>query len=192
MSKKKSLPPLELDVLRTFARDGRRGIYSATLHPPMIARLSGCGLSNKQIAEFLGIETSVLTAWANRYQVVRRALETARLERDLKVVDALYQRAIGYEYDADDIRVAGGEVVITPVKKHVSPDTKAQETWLFNRMPDQWRSRTAIELTGKDGGPMEHVNMTPEQAAEALAAMGLTRAASQLDEKEIDDDPDIS
>lgn len=191
MSKKKSLPPLDLSVLRTLAGNSRR-VYSATLHPPIISRLSGCGLSNKQIAEFLGIETRTLIDWSNKYQVVRRALETSRIERDLAVVDALYKTAVGYEHEDDDIRVAGGEVVITPMVKHVQPSVRAQEIWLYNRMPDQWKSRSAIELTGKDGGPMEHVNMTPEQAAEALAAMGLMRPASQLDEKEINDEPDIS
>lgn len=191
MSKKKALPPLDLSVLRTLSRDSRQ-IYSPTLHPAIIARLSGCGLSNKQIAEFLGIDPRRLTEWSNKYQVVRRALETSRIERDLAVVDALYKTAVGYEHEDDDIRVAGGEVVITPMVKHVQPSVRAQEIWLYNRMPDQWKSRSAIELTGKDGGPMEHVNMTPEQAAEALAAMGLMRPASQLDEKEINDEPDIS
>lgn len=190
MSKKKALPPLDLSVLRTLSRDSRQ-IYSPTLHPAIIARLSGCGLSNKQIAEFLGIDPRRLTEWSNKYQVVRRALEASRIERDLAVVDALYKTAVGYEHEDDDIRVAGGEVVITPMVKHVQPNVRAQEIWLYNRMPDQWKSRSAIELTGKDGGPMEHVNMTPEQAAEALAALGLTtRAVSQLDGKAIDDSDD--
>lgn len=189
MTGKKSLPPLDMDVLETLASDKRR-TYSPTRHPVILKRLAGLGLNDKQIAQFLDITQDTLISWRNKYQVVRRALENARLDRDLKVVDALYQRAIGYEHEHDDIRVAGGEVVITPVKKHVQPDVRAQEIWLYNRMPEQWKSRSAIELTGKDGGPVEHVNMTPEQAAEALAALGLHRGSSQLEEKEIDDDAD--
>lgn len=191
MTAKKSLPPLNMEVLDTLATDKRR-TYSPTYHPVILKRLAACGMNDKQIAAFLDITPETLVSWRNKYQVVRRALENARLDRDLKVVDALYQRAIGYEHDHDDIRVAGGEVVITPVKKHVSPDVRAQEIWLYNRMPEQWKSRSAIELTGKDGGPLEHVNMTPEQAAEALAALGLHRGNSQLDEKAIDDNADNS
>ena len=188
MSKKKSLPPLDLSVLRTLAGDSRR-VYSATLHPPIISRLSGCGLSNKQIAEFLGIETQTLTDWGNKYQVVRRALESARLERDLEVVDALYKTAIGYEHPDEDIRVAGGEVVITPVIKHVQPSVKAQEIWLYNRMPEQWKSRSAIELTGKDGGPVQTSQLTFEQAQAILAA---NRPADEFEDVTDDDEPDTS
>lgn len=187
MTGKKSLPPLDMDVLETLASDKRR-TYSPTRHPVILKRLAGLGLNDKQIAQFLDITQDTLISWRNKYQVVRRALENARLDRDLKVVDALYQRAIGYEHDHEDIRVAGGEVIITPVKKHVQPDVRAQEIWLYNRMPEQWKSRSAIELTGKDGGPLEYVNLTPEQEAEELALLGLIEAPSQLEEKEIDDD----
>lgn len=187
MTGKKPLPPLEKDVLSLLVSDARRK-YSPSLHPAAISRLSSCGLNNRQIAEVLDIAVSTLIDWSNKYQVVRRALEIPRLERNLKVVDALYQRAIGYEHDHEDIRVAGGEVIITPVKKHVQPDVRAQEIWLYNRMPEHWKSRSAIELTGKDGGPLEYVNLTPEQEAEELALLGLIEAPSQLEEKEIDDD----
>ncbi len=187
MTKKKSLPPLDKSVLKTLASDDRQ-IYSPYRHPIIIERLVGAGLNDSQIAGFLGIAPETFTGWKNKYQVVRRIVDTARMERDVKVFDALYKRAIGYENPEEDIRVVDKALVITPILKHYPGDVRAQELWLFNRMPQDWKSKTNIELTGKDGGPMEHVNLTPEQAAEALASLGLRRAASQLDGKEISDD----
>lgn len=188
MTGKKSLPPLDMDVLETLASDKRR-TYSPTRHPVILKRLAGLGLNDKQIAQFLDITQDTLISWRNKYQVVRRALENARLDRDLKVVDALYQRAIGYEHEHDDIRVAGGEVVITPVKKHVQPDVRAQEIWLYNRMPEQWKSRSAIELTGKDGGPVQTSHLTFEQAQAILAAHN---PVDEFEDAPDDDEPDAS
>lgn len=188
MTGKKSLPPLDMDVLDTLASDKRR-TYSPTRHPVILKRLAGLGLNDKQIAQFLDITQDTLISWRNKYQVVRRALENARLDRDLKVVDALYQRAIGYEHEHDDIRVAGGEVVITPVKKHVQPDVRAQEIWLYNRMPEQWKSRSAIELTGKDGGPVQASHLTFEQAQAILAAHN---PVDEFEDAPDDDEPDDS
>ncbi len=187
MKKKKSLPPLDKDVLKTLSSDSRSQ-YSPTQHPAILQRLAGAGLSDTQIAGFLGISPETLTSWRNKYQVARRALETARIERDLKVVDALYNCAIGYEHVYEEGRETDDGTVILPRSKHLPPDVRAQEIWLFNRMPDQWKSKTNIELTGRNGGPVEHVNMSPEQAVEVLASMGLRRAASQLESKEVVED----
>lgn len=187
MSKKKSLPPLDKSVLKTLSTNDRQ-IYSPARHPIIIQRLATIGLKDAEIAEFLGVSAETFRGWRNKYQTIRRIMDDVGLKRDACVVDALYKRAQGYEHLEDDIRVVDKELVITPTLKHYPGDVRAQELWLFNRQPKHWRSKTSVELTGKDGGPMQYVNLTPEQEAEELALLGLLEAPSQLDEKIIHDD----
>ena len=53
----------------------------------------------------------------------------------------------------------------------------AQQVWLYNRDPDHWRDRRNIELTGKNGGPMQVQTWTDlmalaEEADKSNAAKG--------------------
>lgn len=44
---------------------------------------------------------------------------------------------------------------IKRVKKYSPPDTTAAIFWLKNRLPQKWRDSHALELGGKDGGPIQ-------------------------------------
>jgi hypothetical protein len=47
-----------------------------------------------------------------------------------------------------DIRVVGGDIVQTPIRKFYPPDTTAAIFWLKNRAPAQWRDKQEIEHSG--------------------------------------------
>lgn len=78
---------------------------------------------------------------------------------DDRVERSLYNRAVGYDYDAVKIITVaqgqnmGSEVVKVPYVEHVPPDVKAAIRWLEARRPKVWR-RT-VGLTGGDGGPIQ-------------------------------------
>jgi hypothetical protein len=64
----------------------------------------------------------------------------------------LYQKAIGYSYDAVKIFLPYGSAtpIYAPYVEHVPPDTTAAIFWLKNRDPDRWRDAWRIEtVTGR-------------------------------------------
>jgi hypothetical protein len=71
------------------------------------------------------------------------ALKRGKFPSDERVERSLYQRAIGYTYDAVKILKPAGttEPVIVPYSQHVPPDVTACIFWLKNRRSDEWRDR---------------------------------------------------
>ena len=59
------------------------------------------------------------------------------------------------------------------VTKQVIPDVLAQKYWLNNRHHKRWRDVKAIELTGKDGGPVQKA--TTEMSEQDAYAMYLEK-----------------
>lgn len=76
---------------------------------------------------------------------------------DDRVERSLYQRAIGYTFDAEKVFCSNGRIARAAVVEHVPPDIGAAKLWLTNRRPDKWRDKVATELTGKDGGAIEFI-----------------------------------
>ena len=67
--------------------------------------------------------------------------ERAMKGSDYTVEDALYRRAVGYNYEEKVFELIEGEVRLTKVyERHMPPDTKAIMHYLFNRKPEVWRA----------------------------------------------------
>jgi hypothetical protein len=80
------------------------------------------------------------------------ALKLGKQNADGRVERSLYQRAIGYSFDAVKIFLPYGSttLVYAPYIEHVPPDTTACIFWLKNRNPAQWRDAWQLEhVTGK-------------------------------------------
>ena len=59
----------------------------------------------------------------------------------MSVEEALLKRATGYDYEEDTWELVEGELRLTKkCRKHVPPDVKAILSWLYNRLPNQWRA----------------------------------------------------
>jgi hypothetical protein len=63
---------------------------------------------------------------------------------DERAEQALWERAVGYDYD--DGTTSKGK----PIVRHMPPDVGALRTWLFNRRPDRWKEK--VEITDRRGG----------------------------------------
>lgn len=108
-----------------------------------------------EIADFFGVDVRTIYRWKEAHEEFCQALKTGKEIADERVERSLFARATGYEHDEVDIRVIGGEIVKTPIRKYYPPDTTAGIFWLKNRRKDQWREIKAVEVTGADGGPVE-------------------------------------
>lgn len=115
------------------------------------------GATDQELADYFGVSVRTLYRWKNTQAEFRQALKAAKDEADERVVRSLFERAIGYERDEVDVRVVGGEIVQTPLRKFYPPDTTAAIFWLKNRRSDEWRESKAVELTGHGGGPVRVV-----------------------------------
>jgi hypothetical protein len=85
-------------------------------------------------------------------------------EADQRVERSLYQKAVGYSYDAVKIFMPAGakKPVIVPYVEHVPPSDVAGIFWLKNRDPAHWRDAWQIEASvGKY--IISDRPMTPEQ-----------------------------
>lgn len=115
-------------------------------------KLCKLGATDIEVADFFEVEVRTLYRWKAEHDDFCQALKAGKAEADARVERSLFARATGYEHDEVDIRVVGGAIVQTPLRKHYPPDTTACIFWLKNRRPDEWRDRQ--ELTGKDGAPL--------------------------------------
>lgn len=119
------------------------------------AKLCRLGATDAQLADFFGVAVSTVALWKVQHKEFSDALSIPKEAADRAVEASLYKRAMGYEHDEVDIRVIEGQIVKTEIRKFYPPDTTAAIFWLKNRRPTEWRELKALELTGKDGGPVE-------------------------------------
>lgn len=135
------------------------GKYQDWLTPGGLIKLEGWardGLTDEQISRNMGIGTTTLYRWKEKFKEIREALKRGKEVVDREVENALLKRALGYEYtettreavknpDSGDIEMR----VTKEVTKKVIPDTTAQIFWLKNRKPDKWRDKPAYEDTSE-------------------------------------------
>lgn len=117
-------------------------------------KLAAMGLTMEEIAEFWGVGKRSLERYSSSRPEFRRVLKEGKIEADLKVVESLYKRAIGYEYSEKHYIARGRDKKLTKIiVKKALPDVLAIFKWLQNRWPHKWRDEYGIKLLGEDGQP---------------------------------------
>lgn len=103
------------------------------------------GLTDDDIASNMNIAPSTLYEWKKRFPEFSNTLRESKQIADMAVENALYKKAIGYEYK--EITKECG-VITKEVIKQQSPDTTAQIFWLKNRKPNEWRDKQEVQNSG--------------------------------------------
>lgn len=111
-------------------------------------KLCKLGATNADLADFFGVTFQTINNWRVANQEFFDALKIGKDEVDQQVERSLFQRAMGYSCNEDDIRVIDNQIVITPTVKHYPPDTTAMIFWLKNRKSAEWRDKQEIEHSG--------------------------------------------
>lgn len=118
------------------------------------------GFIDTEIADFFEVALSTLNKWKLDHKEFSESLKRGKVHSDSAVVDALYGRALGYEFKETKVEIdAENKEKTTTTTKQMAGDTTAQIFWLKNRQPEQWRTNpepTDDEQTGK---PLE-INFT--------------------------------
>lgn len=111
-------------------------------------KLCRLGATNADLADFFGVTFQTINNWRVEHQEFFDALKIGKDEVDQQVERSLFQRAMGYSCNEDDIRVIDNKIVVTPTIKHYPPDTTAMIFWLKNRKSAEWRDKQEIEHSG--------------------------------------------
>ena len=111
-------------------------------------KLCRLGATDADLADFFQVTFQTINNWKVANPEFFESLKLAKGEADQRVEQSLFNRAMGYSCNEDDIRVVNNEIVITPTIKHYPPDTTAMIFWLKNRKPAEWRDKQEIEHSG--------------------------------------------
>lgn len=130
-----------------------KGKYEQWLTSEGLLKLEGWareGLTDKQIAEKIGIHRDTLNEWKKKYPDISDTLKKGKEVVDLQVENALLKRALGYEYEEISKKYESGTLTEKKVTiKQVIPDTTAQIFWLKNRRPDKWKDKQDVQVSGE-------------------------------------------
>lgn len=104
-----------------------------------ISYLYSQGLTDAQVSEIIGVSRSTLWEWKQKYEDFSSTITAQKIFADGMVEDALLSRAVGYDYEEEKAFCYKGQIIKVMVKKHAIPDVSAQQFWLNNRKPDEWK-----------------------------------------------------
>lgn len=140
---------------------GRKSKYKTNVQPRLLEITAWCrdGLTDKEIAEKLGISQDSFYKYKNEFSEFSESIKETKEIADIKVENSLNKNANGYDYEEQTV-VMKKEVVykdgkrvkeitypeIVTLKKHKEAETRAQQFWLQNRKPEKWRNQSQVEL----------------------------------------------
>jgi len=124
-----------------------KGRYPKWLEPDNLLRIEAwCrdGLTEADIAKKIGVSERTLSQWKLDFPLILQALKRGKEVVDVLVENALYKRAMGYEYsETKETTYKDGEGKlfkrVEKFEKKMAPDVTAQIFWLKNRKKEEWR-----------------------------------------------------
>lgn len=100
------------------------------------------GIPLTKIAEdYIGISRTGFFGWYRKSDELRKACAVSQDISNASVEESLLKKALGYDWWEETYELVEGELrMVRKIRRHVSPDVKAILSWLYNRMPNRWRS----------------------------------------------------
>jgi hypothetical protein len=113
--------------------------------------LASTGMTDEDICKTFGISARKLSIWRTQYPSLDEAILKGRLQPDMRVLQSAYLRAVGYEVPTRVKTVTTGDdgqqrVEIKESVTHIPGDPGMIKFLLQNRMPDQFKDKTEVEL----------------------------------------------
>lgn len=128
-----------------------KGKYYEWLQEDNLIRIESwarMGLTDEQIAKNMGINKTTLYDWMKKFPDISNSIKKGKAPIDFEVENALFKRAIGYEYEEVEtiIEEIDGKQRkrIKKIKKVALPETSAMIFWLKNRKPKEWRKLNPV------------------------------------------------
>jgi hypothetical protein len=144
--------------------------------------LSMLAATDKQIAQFFGVDVSSVEKWMQNYPTFYDARKQGGMFADMQVAQSLFKRAIGYEFQEQEFtsirdKKTGEDTPyqhVRTVVKHIQPDVKAAIHWLRVRQRENWSvvDEQRVNHTGK----IEHTH----RALKEIAVDELPKEAQEM------------
>lgn len=125
----------------------------------LIREWRSSGYTIKDIYTKMGVDPRTFRTWRKKHPEIDDILAVGKEIATSRVINALYRRALGYDYQESIQELIDGVMVTTKIfTKHMPPDTKAILAYLYNRESQEWR---AVQ-------PVVDVNLPAIQNAEDI------------------------
>lgn len=127
--------------------------------------LTKLGATDKQIAEYFNVGVGTVEVWNRKYPDYIAARKRGGPEASMRVVESLFQRAVGMKYVEEEftaIEINGKPVPMEKMRrvrrttKWLPPDVKAAIHWLRIKERDTWG--LAQEMLHKHSGNVNHLH----------------------------------
>lgn len=123
---------------------GRPSKFSSALLK-QVRFLAEKGCTDVEMASFFEVSEKTLNTWKKEHPDFMEALKVGKSIADDRVQNALFQRAVGFSHPDTYVSNHRGVVTLTPITKHLPPETTAAIFWLKNRRPAEWRDKSIID-----------------------------------------------
>jgi len=120
-------------------------------------KLCKLGATDEELADFFECSVSTLNLWKKEHKEFSLSITAGKMLADANVAERLYQRAMGFEHDSEEIKVVsngqgeGSSIERVKVRKVYPPDTAAAIFWLKNRQKKKWRDKIETVMTDDEG-----------------------------------------
>lgn len=139
-----------------------KGKYQKWLLPENLTLIQGWrrdGLSDKQVADNMGIARGTLYVWLEKYKDLNDAYKKGSEVALYEVENALFKAACGYDVrEGEQIEVTMADGTVSTQKRqkirHIPPNVGAICFILKNRRPEKWRDKQVIQLDEKGSGKL--------------------------------------
>lgn len=135
-------------------------------------RLCERGAIDTEVAEVLGIGRMTLYRWMTKHVEFSEAMKAGKEPLNRRLELTYWREALGYEQEREVPPVYDqkkGEWQRATYTEYVRPEKALMIFGMKNRLG--WRDRVDHEHTGKDGGPIEHRDVSQMSDEEVLAEL---------------------
>lgn len=148
---------------------GRKSLYREE-YANQAFKLCLLGATDEELANFFNVVVKTIYNWKDEHPAFLQATIDGKEKADAEVAHSLYRSATGHEVTAEKIVKVkdeqGERFEAMRYKQYVPADPSAAFKWLANRRRRDWSEKQQIELTGKDGGPIEYREAAKQEIAE--------------------------
>lgn len=147
--------------------------------------LAEYGHTDDFMADFFKVPATTWHSWKKSHPDFFKRLKGWKAVADDRVERALYERALGYEWEEDAVvwDKYAKERVMVRLEKRLPPDPSSCFFWLKNRRKDQWREKVEVEQSGK----VQHDHNVKvdsyelEERVKLIAEMAAENRVNQID-----------